>query len=293
VEKSYRNGIFLDNKENNLLLNSLAIKGCTSTIIDKITIRRMDKWEVQRMRFYKVTDYKEMSRKAANIISAQMILKPDCVLGLATGSTPIGIYQQLIDWYKKGDLDFSEVKTVNLDEYKGLAPDNLQSYHYFMKENLFRHVNVRSDQTFLPDGLAEDIEAECNRFNELIEKLGGIDLQLLGLGHNGHIGFNEPGDAFEKGTHCVALTESTIEANSRLFKEGELVPSHAYTMGIKTIMLAKKILLVVSGKDKAEILQKALTGPITPLVPASILQMHPDFTVIADAAASEFLEEYY
>lgn len=243
------------------------------------------------MRIYKTTDYKDMSRKAANIISAQIILKPDCVLGLATGSTPVGIYEQLIDWHKKGDLDFSEVKTVNLDEYKGLAPENVQSYHYFMNDNLFQHVNINQENTYLPNGLEQDSEKECNRFNDVIEQLGGIDLQLLGLGHNGHIGFNEPSEIFEKGTHCVALTESTIEANSRLFAEGEPVPSHAYTMGIKTIMLAKKILLVVSGAGKAEILLKALTGPITPSVPASILQMHPDFTVVADEAAAALLEE--
>lgn len=243
------------------------------------------------MRIYKVTDYKEMSRKAANIISAQVILKPDCTLGLATGSSPIGIYQQLIEWYKKGDLDFSEVKTVNLDEYKGLTPENKQSYHYFMDSNLFQHINIARENTFLPDGMAQDSEEECNRFNEVIDQLGGIDLQLLGLGHNGHIGFNEPSDSFEKGTHCVALTQSTLEANSRLFEEGETPPSHAYTMGIKTIMLAKKILMVVSGKGKAEILLKALTGPITPSVPASILQMHPDFTVVADTEAASLLDD--
>ncbi len=237
------------------------------------------------MRIYKATDYKDMSRKAANIISAQIILKPDSVLGLATGSTPMGIYRQLIEWYDKGDLDFSEVKTVNLDEYKGLSSENEQSYRYFMNHNLFRHVNIKQEHTFLPDGTAEDSEKECGRFNEAIGQLGGIDLQLLGIGHNGHIGFNEPGEVFEKGTHCVELTQSTLEANSRLFKEGEVMPTHAYTMGIRTIMLAKKILLVVSGRDKAEILHKALQGPITPQVPASILQMHPDFTVVADGDA--------
>lgn len=243
------------------------------------------------MRIYKAADYKDMSRKAANIISAQIILKPDCVLGLATGSTPVGIYKQLIEWYNKGDLDFSAVKSVNLDEYKGLSSDNKQSYHYFMKENLFKHVNIDEKNTYLPDGLEQDSDKECDRFNGAIEMLGGIDLQLLGLGHNGHIGFNEPSDAFEKGTHCVALTQSTIEANSRLFEVGETVPSHAYTMGIRTIMLARKILLVVSGKEKAEILSKALTGPITPSVPASILQMHPDFTVVADEEAAVLLDE--
>lgn len=243
------------------------------------------------MRVYKATDYKDMSRKAANIISAQIILKPDSVLGLATGSTPIGIYKQLIEWYQKGDLNFSEVKTVNLDEYKGLNGQNPQSYRYFMNHNLFSQVNIKPENTYLPNGSDPDSAKECNRFNSVIEQVGGIDLQLLGLGHNGHIGFNEPSDVFEKGTHCVDLTESTIEANSRLFKEGEIMPTKAYTMGIRTIMLAKKILLVVSGRDKAEILAKALTGPITPQIPASILQMHPDFTVVADSEAAAFLEE--
>lgn len=243
------------------------------------------------MRIIKATDYKDMSRKAANIISAQIILQPDCVLGLATGSTPIGIYKQLIEWYQKGDLTFSEVKTVNLDEYKGLDGSNPQSYRYFMNHNLFSQVNIKPENTYLPDGSNLDSEKECNRFNEVIEQLGGIDLQLLGLGHNGHIGFNEPSEVFEKGTHCVELTPSTIEANSRLFKEDEVMPTQAYTMGIRTIMLAKKILLVVSGKDKAEILAKALTGPITPQIPASILQMHSDITVVADSEAAAFLDE--
>lgn len=241
------------------------------------------------MQLYIAADYEDMSRKAANILSAQIILKPDSVLGLATGSTPVGIYRQLIDWYQKGDLNFKEISTVNLDEYKGVAPENHQSYHYFMKENLFRHVNIDQEKTCLPDGLAEDSEKECNRFNEVIEQLGGIDIQLLGLGHNGHIGFNEPGDSFAKGTHCVALTQSTIEANSRLFKEGEEVPEKAYTMGIQSIMRARKIILVVSGKDKAEILKAAVNGPVTPMVPASILQMHNDFHVIADKEAAALL----
>jgi glucosamine-6-phosphate deaminase len=243
------------------------------------------------MRILKASDYQDMSRKAANIISAQVIMKADCVLGLATGSTPIGIYKQLIDWYHKGDLDFSEVKTVNLDEYKGLAPDNEQSYRYFMNHNLFNHVNIKPENTYLPNGMEDDIDYECNRFNGIIDEVGGIDLQLLGLGHNGHIGFNEPCDVFEKGTHCVSLTESTIEANSRLFKEGEAVPRYAYTMGIRSIMLARKILLVVSGTDKAEILNEVLTGPVTPSVPASILQMHNDLTVVADEAALSKMDQ--
>lgn len=243
------------------------------------------------MRVYRAKSYEDMSRKAANIISAQVIMKPDCVLGLATGSTPIGIYHQLIEWYKKGDLDFNNVKTVNLDEYQGLAPDNSNSYHYFMKQMLFDHINIRQENTYLPDGLARDIDAGCREFNQKLKQLGGIDLQLLGLGHNGHIGFNEPGEIFEMGTHCVALTQDTIKANSRLFKKGEAVPSHAYTMGIKSILLAKKLLLVVCGEDKAAILKKALTGPVTPQVPASILQLHEDFTLVAEESSLQYFQD--
>lgn len=237
------------------------------------------------MKIYKATDYKDMSRKAANIISAQVIMKPDCVLGLATGSTPIGTYQQLVEWYKKGDLDFSGVTTVNLDEYKGLPGTNDQSYYYFMHENLFDQVNVNPENTHLPDGMEPDSEKECARYEELICSLGGVDLQLLGLGHNGHIGFNEPGEAFEKETHCVNLQERTIEANKRFFASADEVPRQAYTMGIKTIMQAKKILVVVSGEDKADIVARAFFGPVTPAVPASILQMHNDVTLVGDEAA--------
>ncbi len=236
------------------------------------------------MKLYKATDYRDMCRKAANIISAQIIMKPDSILGLATGSTPMGIYKQLIEWYKKGDLDFKYVKTVNLDEYQGLAWDNRQSYHYFMKDNFFNHININQEYTYLPDGEAGDIQSECSRFDQIISDLGTIDLQLLGLGHNGHIGFNEPGESFQKGTHLVSLSGSTLEANSRLFPKEEVMPRYAY-MGVQSIMSAKKILLVVNGEDKADILLKALTGPITPAIPASILQMHGDFTVIADEAA--------
>ncbi len=237
------------------------------------------------MRIYRAKDYKDMSRKAANIISAQIIMKPNCVLGLATGSSPIGTYKQLIDWYNKGDLDFAEVKTINLDEYKGLTRDNVQSYAYFMNENLFKHVNIDIHNTHLPNGMAADDEEECRRYNSIIHSMGGIDLQLLGLGHNGHIGFNEPDEAFEKETHLIALTQSTIDANSRLFDNPEDVPRYAYTMGIKTIMQAKKILVVVSGEDKSEIVAKAFFGPVTPEVPASILQMHNDVTIVGDEAA--------
>ena len=237
------------------------------------------------MQIYKATDYKDMSRKAANIISAQVIMKPNCVLGLATGSTPIGTYQQLIEWYKKGDLDFSDVTTVNLDEYKGLPRTNDQSYYYFMHQNLFDQVNINPENTHLPNGMEPNSEKECARYESLIHSLGGVDLQLLGLGHNGHIGFNEPGEAFEKETHCVDLQERTIEANKRFFASADDVPKQAYTMVIKTIMQAKKILVIVSGEDKADIVAKAFFGPVTPAVPASILQMHNDVTLVGDEAA--------
>lgn len=237
------------------------------------------------MQLIQAKDYDDMSRKAANIISAQVILKPDCVLGLATGSTPLGTYANLIDWYKKGDLDFSQVSSVNLDEYRGLPADNDQSYRYFMKTNLFDQVNIDQSKTYVPNGMEKDSDKACRDHDEIIQELGGIDLQLLGLGLNGHIGFNEPADEFPKGTHCVDLTQSTIEANSRFFASIEEVPTQAYTMGIQNIMLAKKILIIASGANKAEIIAKAFLGPVTPEVPASILQMHPDVTLVADKAA--------
>lgn len=237
------------------------------------------------MRIYKAKDYVDMSRKAANIVSAQVIMKPNCVLGLATGSTPIGLYKQLVEWYNKGDLDFSEVMTVNLDEYKGLSRDNDQSYYYFMHQNLFDHVNIPAENTYLPNGMEPDSQKECQEYTDLLQSLGGVDLQLLGIGHNGHIGFNEPGEAFDKQVHCVNLTQSTIEANKRFFASADDVPKQAYTMGIKTIMQAKKILIVASGENKAEIVRDAFFGPITPKVPASVLQLHNDVTLVADEAA--------
>ena len=237
------------------------------------------------MKIYRAKDYNDMSRKAANIISAQVIMKPGCVLGLATGSTPIGAYRQLVEWYKKGDLDFSEVTTVNLDEYRGLTRENDQSYYYFMNENLFDHINIDKSRTFLPDGMEADSDQACRDYNANSPSVGGVDLQLLGLGHNGHIGFNEPGIAFETETHCVNLTERTIKANMRFFPAEKDVPRQAYTMGIKTIMSAKKILVVVSGEDKADIVKEAFFGPVTPAVPASILQLHNDVIVVADEAA--------
>ncbi len=237
------------------------------------------------MRIYRAKDYKDLSRKAANILSAQVIIKPNCVLGLATGSSPIGTYQQLIEWYNKGDLDFSEVTTVNLDEYRGLGMESDQSYVYFMHHNFFDHINIRPENINLPNGKNPDAEAECARYEKVIQDVGGIDIQLLGIGRNGHIGFNEPGAAFEKNTHCVNLTESTIEANKRFFKSIDDVPRQAYTMGISSIMHARKILIIASGTDKAQAIHDAFFGPVTPQVPASVLQLHPDVTLVADSDA--------
>ena len=241
------------------------------------------------MKIIKTKDYADMSRKAANIIAAQVIMKPDCVLGLATGSTPIGTYKELIKAYENGDLDFSLVKTANLDEYRGLEKTNDQSYDYFMKDNLFNHININFENLNIPNGEKPDAEEECARYEAVVKALGGQDLQLLGMGHNGHIGFNEPADEFPKVTHCVDLQESTIQANKRFFEKVEDVPTQAYTMGIGTIMQAKKILVVASGADKAEIVKKAFFGPITPQVPASILQLHPDVTVVVDEAAGSLI----
>lgn len=232
------------------------------------------------MRFIEVDTYKQMSRKAANIISAQVITKPDCVLGLATGSTPLGTYEQLIKWYEKGDVDFSEAHSVNLDEYVGLNAFNEQSYRYFMNKNFFSQINIKPDNTFVPIGTADDLEAECKKHDDTIKALGGIDLQLLGIGIDGHIGFNEPEKFFTKETHTVNLEQSTIDANARFFEKSEDVPKQAITMGMGAIMQAKKIVLIANGKSKEEIVKKAFFGQITPKVPASILQLHPDVTVI-------------
>ena len=237
------------------------------------------------MKIISTKNYEAMSRQAANIIAAQVILKPNCVLGLATGGTPVGTYKELIAKYQAGELDFSAVKTVNLDEYVGLDVTSDQSYVYFMRDNLFHHVNIDLANTNVPCGVADDLEAECARYDELIRSYGGIDLQLLGLGHNGHIAFNEPADHFPVGTHKVELDDSTIQANKRFFEKEEDVPRSALTMGIGSIMGARKILMVVNGKGKAEIVKKAFFGPVTPEVPASVLQLHPDFTLVADEEA--------
>ena len=236
-------------------------------------------------------DYNEVSRKAANIIAAQIHLKNDCVLGLATGSSPVGTYKELIAKYESGDLDFSHVKTINLDEYVGLDADHDQSYAYFMRTNLFDHVNIDMANCNIPNGMAADGEQECKRYDAIIDAFGGADLQLLGLGPNGHIGFNEPGDCFVKDTNKVELTASTIDANARFFASREDVPTHAYTMGIGSIMKAKRILMVVNGEGKAQAVKDCFFGSIKPQVPGSILQLHPDFTLVADEAALSLVKD--
>lgn len=237
------------------------------------------------IRIYKEENYEQMSQRAADIMLAQILIKPDCVLGLATGSTPIGLYEKLVEYYNDNRVDFSQVHTVNLDEYKGLNPNHSQSYHYFMNEHLFSKVNIDENNIHLPNGMEEDVTKACAEYDVVIERLGGIDLQLLGIGHNGHIGFNEPADYFSKETNCVALSQSTIEANSRFFASVDEVPKYAYTMGIAGIMSAKKILLVVNSKEKADIMKEAFLGNITPKVPASILQTHPDVIIVGDSEA--------
>ena len=243
------------------------------------------------MRVYLSEDYKSMSRRAANIISAQVITKPDCVLGLATGSSPVGTYKELIAKYEAGDLDFSKVRTVNLDEYVGLPKDHDQSYAYFMRTNLFDHVNIDQSNCNIPNGMNPDADAECARYDAVIDSFGGADLQLLGLGPNGHIGFNEPADAFVKGTNKVELTASTIDANQRFFAKREDVPTHAYTMGIGSIMKAKRVVLVCNGANKAQAVKDCFFGPIKPQAPGSILQLHPDFILVADEAALSLVKD--
>lgn len=243
------------------------------------------------MRIYACADYRAMSRRAASIIAAQVVLKPDCVLGLATGSTPVGAYEQLVKWYQQGDLSFAQTRSVNLDEYQGLAPTHDQSYRYFMQQNLFNHIDIVPENTHVLNGLAEDPAAECAAYDQMIRDLGGVDLQLLGMGHNGHIAFNEPGDDFGLGTHVVTLSERTIDANQRFFASRDDVPRHALSMGIKSIMSARRILIVVSGADKAEALCQAVSGPVTNQVPASVLQLHPDVTLVADEAALSKLRQ--
>ena len=243
------------------------------------------------MKIYQEKDYDALSRRAANLISAEVIRKPDCVLGLATGSTPVGTYRQLSAWNQKGDFSFKDVRTVNLDEYLGLPPTHDQSYRYFMQENLFDKIDIPFEHTHVPDGMAADPEQECRRYDELVRSLGYADLQLLGLGRNGHIGFNEPGDCFIKETHVVELTQNTIEANARFFENEAAVPKKAITMGIGCIMAARRVLLVASGANKAEAVYRTVCGPITPQCPASILQLHNDVVIVGDEEALSMVRE--
>lgn len=241
------------------------------------------------MRIIVVDNYEEMSIEAARIMASCVTLKPDSVLGLATGSTPLGMYSQLINIYNRKEVNFEHVKSFNLDEYYGLNKDNEQSYNYYMNENFFKHINIKPENINIPNGAAENIEEECISYEKKIKEAGGIDIQVLGIGVNGHIGFNEPDVKFEAETHLVQLDEQTIESNARFFESREEVPTSAISMGIKTIMHSKKILLLANGKSKAEAINKALNGKITPDVPASILQLHLDVTVILDKEAASLL----
>lgn len=243
----------------------------------------------KEMKIVVVKNSEEMSKKAGRLIGSQVIVKENCVLGLATGSTPIGTYQDMIAQYKEGVLDFSKVSVFNLDEYIGVTADNDQSYAYFMKENLFQHVNIDLAKTNIPSGMATDMEAECLAYEAKMKAAGGVDLQLLGIGNNGHIGFNEPDHNFSQRTHTVQLTESTIEANARFFKTKEEVPTMAVTMGIKTIMNARKVVLVATGKGKAQAIYGTVLGPIDPQVPSSILQLHKDTVLVIDEEAASLL----
>lgn len=232
------------------------------------------------MEFIKVKTYAELSEITAKMIIEQVNSKPDSVLGLATGSTPVGTYKKLIEAYKEGKVDFAKVKSVNLDEYCGITEDNDQSYRYFMNTNLFDSINIDKANTYVPCGMVEDFEAEAKRYDGVIAQVGPIDIQILGIGNNGHIGFNEPADKFSEGTNVVNLTETTINANARFFERIEDVPTKAITMGVKSIMDAKKIILIASGQGKKDIVEKAVYGEVTPMVPASILQKHDNVTVI-------------
>lgn len=234
------------------------------------------------LKIIKVRSEQELGEQAATLVLNQVKQKPSSTLGMATGSTPKMLYTKLIECFQKKDISFSNITTFNLDEYIGLERDHPNSYHYYMDHQLFNHIDIDKKNTYIPDGLTADLEQECQRYELLIKKRGGIDLQIVGLGLNGHIGFNEPGTAFSKRTHIIELTPSTRAANKRFFNHIDIVPKHAITMGISTIMEAKKVLLLVLGRQKAPILQKVLYGDVTEQVPASILQRHPQVTLITD-----------
>lgn len=243
------------------------------------------------MRILVCKNYDVMSQKAAQIIASQIILKPNSVLGLATGSTPVKMYQQLVEMYENKAIDFSKIKTFNLDEYCDLPQSSPQSYYYFMQENFFKKVNLLPEQTYLPDGMAKDLKAECDNYDNLIEDNGGIDLQVLGIGSNAHIGFNEPDEYLEKGTHIVKLNNSTREANARFFSCIEEVPTQAITMGVGSIFKSRKIMLLASGKGKSEAIYNTLYNKIRTKFPSSILNLHSDVIIILDEDAASLLNE--
>ena len=234
-------------------------------------------------------NYDGMSRRAASLLLAQLVHKPNSILGLATGSTPLGLYKELIEAYSRGEADFSNATSFNLDEYLGIPNTDPNSYFSFMQQNLFRHINLPQENTHLPNGMAANPQEECKNYDLLIEKTGGVDLQILGIGHDGQIGFNEPGDSFPEGTHVETLTEETRSANARFFGSLDLVPTQAVTMGIGTIMTARHIILMASGKDKAAIIAQMIRGPITPRVPASILRFHQNTIVYLDESSASAL----
>jgi len=233
-----------------------------------------------------VKDYNDMSRKAAHLFVGQILQKPSSVLGLATGSTPVGLYTELIKFYREGMIDFVDVQAFNLDEYLELKPTHEQSYAFFMQKHLFKHINISPKNYHIPSGTANDFEAECDRYESLIAAAGGIDLQILGIGRNGHIGFNEPDIKFEATTHIVQLDDQTINDNARFFENIDAVPKIAISMGIKTIMQSRGIILLASGAEKADAVAGMVSGKITPELPASVLQLHPNVTIIVDEAAA-------
>lgn len=243
------------------------------------------------MRIIVEKDYQAMSKKAALMVASQITLKDDSNLGLATGGTPLGMYDNLIERYREGELDFSNVKTFNLDEYCGLEADHPNSYHYYMHDNFFKDINIKKENINIPDGAAEDFNEECRNYEKSIKNSGGIDLQILGIGSNGHIGFNEPAENLNVTTEVVDLTKETIEANSRYFDSKNEVPKKAISMGIATILKSNRIVLLASGKKKAEAIKKTVSGKISTQIPASLLQTHPQITIILDQEAASLLDK--